>query len=1161
MRLRKLALAVGLAGALGAEMASALGLGEIKLLSTLNQPLEAEIKLLQASDLTRDEILINLASSEDFQRAGIDREFFLTDLKFSVDVDASGGPVIRVTTRKPVREPYLNFLLESQWPNGRILREYTLLMDLPLFGDDNVRPVQSASTRAVEPQTAAPRPPRQQAVAPQPPAQQDRQRQTRTASAQRGADVYGPVGSSDTLWEIALKTRPSRQYSVQQTMLAIQRLNPEAFINGNINLLRKGQVLRIPSGTDIENVSERQAVSEVAFQNGQWSGDASATPKGAQLDGSKSRPASAPVDSGVSGRLKVANAESTQSLQAGRAAGEIGGDVESLQNELAISMEQLDKSSRENTELQSRVEELEDQIQTMERLLDVSSQELRALQLNSQNKAVDAVEASQADQALATAQADGDTESLSLSESQAESEAGIESASGMDTVGSPELSEAVEPVVAEQPQVVKRADPTKVVRSAKPKEKSFMDIVMDNILYIGGGLAAILAGAFLLMRRRKDDEDDSFAMALEQEDDTQYLQDNDDEPFIADEPEQDVPHDQYDAALESFDEVSSEADVFDLDDSIPTESQTGDAVGEADIYIAYGKFDQAEEMLLKSLESNDQDTAARLKLMEVYVETQALDKFDYQYGQVQALGDAPAMSRADDLREQFADAPAYIAMDEQPVAEPQGESEVEFDLGDDSLSADAELGEDFSLSFESDLTAGDSSEASDVDSAGLLDDEEFTLDLDDELASDELSLDLDLNLDGDDEAMDFDLDLNLDDVPASTDEGLADEGLADLGLSLDLEDSSISNAGDDLEFDLDLDEPSAGASEGDLSLDLDDDFSLDFEEATDSESSLDVSAPLESSVSTDNSDAGFDVSEALTASDSPEAELSLDLNDDDALGELTFESADDDGFDLDELDLDAGELASIDAELDALDIESPAVLEEPLPELNVAPSDGELDDFDVGDIDLSKLDEEIDDLSSPLGEGALASLDDELEADFASFDEPSADAPEVLTLEDELRTDIADDDLELSLGDLDDVPTLDSVDVESAADAEPEVIVEAEPLAAEETEFDLAADLGLDADDFDVEQESSEDDVFTAALSDLPTPEDVMAGDEMTDEDLDAELDFLADTDEAATKLDLARAYIDMGDQDGAKDILDEVVHEGNDQQKQEAQELLTRMS
>ena len=133
MRLRKLALAVGLASVLGSEMAIALGLGEIKLNSTLNQPLNAEIKLLQTRELSLDEILIGLAGKDDFKNAGVDRVFFLSDLKFQVIMGAAGSTVVRVTSKKPVLEPYLNFLVETQWPTGRILREYTLLMDLPVF--------------------------------------------------------------------------------------------------------------------------------------------------------------------------------------------------------------------------------------------------------------------------------------------------------------------------------------------------------------------------------------------------------------------------------------------------------------------------------------------------------------------------------------------------------------------------------------------------------------------------------------------------------------------------------------------------------------------------------------------------------------------------------------------------------------------------------------------------------------------------------------------------------------------------------------------------------------------------------------------------------------------------------------------------------------------
>jgi pilus assembly protein FimV len=1156
MRLRKLALAVGLASVLGAEMASALGLGEIKLLSTLNQPLEAEIKLLQAKDLSKDEILIGLAANEDFQRAGIDRLYFLTDLKFSVRLEGPDGPVIKVSSRKPVREPYLNFLLETQWPNGRILREYTLLMDLPVFSDESIRPVESARTSTARtaaspsPSKIIPRAPAQtQAAEPAKPKPQRKQAQPTSPKAQYGSDVYGPVGSNDTLWEIALKVRPNRGYSVQQTMLAIQRLNPEAFINGNINLLRKGQVLRVPEAVDIDAVTERQAVNQVAQQNNQWSGNASGQSEAAQLEGSKRRTSTSTPQQSVSGRLKVAGGEARENLQAGRAAGEVGGDIESLQNDLAISMEELDRSRRDNNELKDRVEELEDQIQTMERLLTVSSQELRAMQLGS--KANDAVE--QAAQEPSSEVSTSDSEPASAVE-------GTEAAMTTE----PGSAEPVAATEAAPAAAVKKVDATKVVRSAKPKESSFMDLIMDNMLYVGGALVALLAGVFLLMRRRKDEGEDE-ALEFDYEEPVA-------EESIAD--ELDVPE----ASVEAEDELELQDDVedslveeeFDLDDAVTTESQTGDAVGEADIYIAYGKFDQAEEMLLAALESDDQDSAARLKLMEVYVETQELDKFDHQYSAVQASGNADAMTRATDLRQQFDDAPAYIAMSEEasgddgleslaeveslaPAAD-STEDSFDFDFGEEQSapSADEELSldEDFGLNFESNLT-GDTAESADSD-------EEFTLDIEDELSAteldDDLGLDLDLDLQADtteasDTAVDDSLGLDLE---LGTIE--ADAEVAGDDFTLDLDDTDFSSDGLDLDLSLDGDDNSdTGGFDLDLDLDeveeLEVDLGLDDAGAERKTSGLDIM--------------DFSAEDESTASNTLEliedAELPLDSSADVASEIESLDVADNDlDADLAALDTELGGDLALDLDLDTnLDTDSLSENDE-LPTLDDADdnsfdlalddtNEGDAFDVEVGDIDLDALDQEVDALAADLDVSEVVAAD-MAEEPVLSADSDDFDLDLDLDLDASEGVDVLAEELDAG-----EVPALEALEIEDQAEIE----VEAET----EAEFDLAADLGLSAEDLESNNESSEDEMFTEALSDLPMPEDVMADDEMTDEDLDAELDFLADTDEAATKLDLARAYIDMGDQDGAKDILDEVVEEGNDEQKQQAEELLARMS
>ncbi|EVT85177.1 peptigoglycan-binding protein LysM [Pseudomonas aeruginosa VRFPA09] len=149
VRLRTLVRAIAAASVLTSGMAHGLGLGEITLKSALNQPLDAEIELLEVRDLGSGEVIPSLASPEEFSKAGVDRLYYLTDLKFTPVVKPNGKSVIRVTSSKPVQEPYLNFLVQVLWPNGRLLREYTVLLDPPLY---------SPQAAASAPQALAPPP-------------------------------------------------------------------------------------------------------------------------------------------------------------------------------------------------------------------------------------------------------------------------------------------------------------------------------------------------------------------------------------------------------------------------------------------------------------------------------------------------------------------------------------------------------------------------------------------------------------------------------------------------------------------------------------------------------------------------------------------------------------------------------------------------------------------------------------------------------------------------------------------------------------------------------------------------------------------------------------------------------------------------------------------
>ena len=146
---RKLASAVALITMAVSATVFALGLGDINTGSALNQAFEAEVELLSVDPAELDGVRVRLASPEDFERAGVERPFFLADLKFIPQLNAAGKTVIRVHSDKPIREPFLNFLVEVQWPKGKLVREYTVLLDPPTTLDR--RP-----SRVARPQAAAP---------------------------------------------------------------------------------------------------------------------------------------------------------------------------------------------------------------------------------------------------------------------------------------------------------------------------------------------------------------------------------------------------------------------------------------------------------------------------------------------------------------------------------------------------------------------------------------------------------------------------------------------------------------------------------------------------------------------------------------------------------------------------------------------------------------------------------------------------------------------------------------------------------------------------------------------------------------------------------------------------------------------------------------------
>lgn len=379
-RVRKLVLAIAATSALSSGMAHALGLGEVTLQSALNQPLVAEIELLESRDLAANEVMPTLASAEAFNKAGIDRQFFLMDLTFTPVLKPNGKSVIRVTSNKPMREPYLNFLVQVLWPNGQLQREYTLLLDPPLYTAQSVIPA-----AVKQPVTAASAAPRTQPQVARPAVSETQPASASTATATPLAGSEYTTTANDNLWDIANRVRADG--SVHQAMLAIQELNPQAFIDNNINRMKSGQVLRLPDAQHINSRTQSAAIAQVNQQTAAWRESRSVAASARQLDASKRNTAAAtPATIERRDNLKLV-AEGSDKAGTGRDKGNAGNKA--LLDQLAMTQESLDSTNRENAELKSRIADLQSQLDKLQRLIQLKNDQMAKLQayLAAQNQA------------------------------------------------------------------------------------------------------------------------------------------------------------------------------------------------------------------------------------------------------------------------------------------------------------------------------------------------------------------------------------------------------------------------------------------------------------------------------------------------------------------------------------------------------------------------------------------------------------------------------------------------------------------------------------------------------------------------------------------------------------------------------------------------------
>ncbi|WP_221794796.1 FimV/HubP family polar landmark protein [Oceanobacter mangrovi] len=1145
----------------------ALGLGELTLKSALNQPLKAEIGLIDSQGLSDWEIKPALASQEVFERSGVDRSYFLTKIKFTVV-----GDKIELTTKDGVTEPFLNFLVELNWPSGRVVREFTVLLDPPTFEEESYQPLvsspssstsgsngQAAATGAVNIRSGNKPAPRQPA-----------------GSEQPGTYTVQP---NDTLWAISLATRPAADVTPQQMMVAIQRANPEAFIGGNINRLKTFQVLRIPAADQISTVAQQTAIAEVARQNDALAGVAQidATGRGS------SDPAARFNTSGGEVRLVTPSEQASDKAGAsgdGKVAG--SGKQAELENELAIALENLDKSRRDNADLAERLASLEEQIAALQRLMSLKDDQLASMQANSAAK-----------QSMPEAQSAPAAKPAMAEQSPAVA-GQAETAKPADAAPAP----AAKAPEAAKPEQVKR--PKAVL--PPPPPPSLVDQILLDPLMAGGLLVVVLlllGLIYVAVKKRlagkgKKAESAKEAAALEQ-----AVADLNAEPEVD---ENAFAFNQMDEA----EETTAQPD-FDLgndfmdDDAVDVSSLSlnrfDQLLEEVDEHIAYGRFDDAKAQLQDAIDENPESGELSLKLLEVYAELDDEQSFADEEARLQQFGDSYQLDTAESMRARLSRPIAPFAARAGVAAGATALSDNDFDdVSLDDLDMEFQSGLDDVAPAVAETSVDESEDFTDFLEGGL--DFESALDHGEEESvetSNEFSLDFDLDS-GNDAAVD---EGDADDSLPTLDFDLGDSAPAgglDLELGSDTASSDETDSHDNLmEFDLSgFDEP---VEEAPVVETATDDNSLDFnlgdmeipelgdEEPPELEAIAEDDLPeLELNLSGDLAEleeTSADVDSEPLAELEDLAELD-ELAELDGLAELDDLPALDDEDNLSVADtalVEEGEVADDDAAEEQVTVEEtaselPTLDAEPELAATAMPDLDELMDAGAGEFDLDSLDFDLDGLGEN-SEAPALSLDDlnramEWEADgseVAAEAEPAeldlgdlsgdAELPELADLEDFAE---ADDLPELEAFEESELPelgaelTAEEADLADFDEALPELgeldeeLPELGELAEELPELaDLEEPAAADVDGL-------EEVTFNAADAD-----DAIDLDELAE--TDDEFAYLSGTDASETKLDLARAYVDMGESDSARELLGEILQEGSDKQKQEAQSLLDSLS
>jgi len=652
-------------------ISQALGLGDVHLNSPLNAPLDAEIELVNATPEDLATLEAKLASKETFERYGLEWPQFMSTVTVTRDRSASGGQVLRIRSTETVTEPFLTLLIEASWARGRLVREYTVLLDPPVFAPNSVP---AAQPRPAMPSVGA----AETSGTISRPAQPEPQTQSAAPIAAGGGDSY-EVQRGDSLSAIARRLSASTGARTDQLMVSIYRGNSGAF-EGDMNRLRAGSVLRIPSGEEIAAVSPAEASGEVRRLAGAWAAS-SGEPGGGRL---RLVP---PSDSATSPGASSGNAAEVDALQ-------------------------------------GRVRELEGELTESKRLLELRNTELADLQAK--------LAASQ-QQPVAAQPAPTPAPAQTPVEQPLPQPEAVTPAPEV----VPEPSAAA-PEPAQTPAETPAAEPTPVAAEPTPAEgegPSIVDTLLGYWWVLAAGVVVLLGLLFAKSRgKRKTAEfDDNLGRLAEQGEDrlAQPMDSLSDTgrmraPNLSAIPddilvEESGTH----RALQETQDIPL-APTVRTDETISSETainlDQGDPLAEADFHMAYGLYDQAADLVRIAIQREPDRRDLKLKLLEVFFVWGNKEQF---LNSARELSDSRGESGVGEW-EKIVIMGKQIAPEDSMFSDGGAGSSVGVDLNLDAGGSGRVDFDPFDVSARMDVTGGGNADAVDLDLGNALRDPDAT---------------------------------------------------------------------------------------------------------------------------------------------------------------------------------------------------------------------------------------------------------------------------------------------------------------------------------------------------------------------------------------------------------------------------------------------------